>query len=357
MYTEDLFLPIGAAKAKGDFEEAFDRWQADISAADVLTRSSSVGYYASIWKALTDWCVVQDPLVTLDNIVERDLVEYLNQRRAENGDAYTTRHAWRVLHLVDRVLQHRALVKDVPYRDAAARVIESREQIKHANVDENQAALSYLNGEEAAILVRYLRGVRPGALGRRKLRDWQDLRNLAAVALHVGAGLTAGEVRALPLKAPIVEGGPIKDVPWKLVVPGNGNRSSRETPLARWAGDILLYWLNERRDLRREWVRQQKEAKLPTEELMEGKPAPQFLFPAWKWKQWGKVSHYDAVQKVLDSAGIVRHGGARMLRNTFALRQLKRGTSKADLAMYMGITDPEVLDRYERVVQVDDVVV
>lgn len=357
MYTNDMFLPVTVAAAKREFEESFDRWQADISAADILTRSSSVGYYASIWKALTDWCVLQDPLVTLDNIVERDLVAYLDSRRSENNDAYTTRHAWRVLHLVDRVLQHRSLIQDVPYRDAAAKVIERQEAIKHANIDENKAPLSYLNGEETAILVRYLREVRPGALGRRKIRDWQELRNLAAVALHVGAGLDAGELRALPLKAPIVEGGKIKDVPWKLVVPGNGNRTSRETPLARWAGDLLLYWLNERRELRRQWVKQRKDAQLPTEELVEGKPAPQFLFPAWKWKQWGKVAHYEAVLKVLDAAGIVRKGGARMLRNTFAIRQLKKGTSKADLAGYMGITDPDELDRYERVVHVDDVVV
>jgi integrase len=38
-----------------------------------------------------------------------------------------------------------------------------------------------------------------------------------------------------------------------------------------------------------------------------------------------------------------------VLRHTFALRQLRRGRSAADVARWLGVVDPGVVERYRRV--------
>jgi integrase len=44
------------------------------------------------------------------------------------------------------------------------------------------------------------------------------------------------------------------------------------------------------------------------------------------------------------------------MRHTFALRQLRRGKSPGDIARWLGVVDPNVMARYQRVLQapVDD---
>ena len=66
-------------------------------------------------------------------------------------------------------------------------------------------------------------------------------------------------------------------------------------------------------------------------------------------KQWGKVTHYDAVKSVLEAFGIDKslvEGGAYRLRHTFALRQLRRGKSPDVVAKWLGVVEMRVMDRY-----------
>ena len=136
----------------------------------------------------------------------------------------------------------------------------------------------------------------------------------------------------LKLADVVVHGGRSKDVPWKMRVAGNGNAPARETPLAPWAGRLLRYWLEVRRE--------------------QGIPGA-MLFPSTKssGKPWGKVAQYNAAKEVFAASGIDDvEGGSFRLRHTFALRQLRHGKPAADVARWLGVSDPAVMSRYERVI-------
>jgi integrase len=101
--------------------------------------------------------------------------------------------------------------------------------------------------------------------------------------------------------------------------------------VAPWAGQLLRYWLDVR-----------------AEQGIPGK----MLFPSTKGtgKPWGKVAQYNAAREVLEAAGLDDVvGGSFRLRHTFALRQLRRGKSADDVAKWLGVSDPSVMVRYQRV--------
>ena len=160
------------------------------------------------------------------------------------------------------------------------------------------------------------------------------MRNRASVSLMLGAGITPGEVRALELDDAVVDSGRSQGVPWKLRIAGNGNGNapSRETPVAAWAGQLLRYWLDVRR---------------------EQSISCAMLFPSTRStsKPWGKVAQYNATREVLAAAGNEEVGGGSFrLRHTLALRQLRRGSVPADVARWLGVSDPAVMARYQRMV-------
>ena len=188
----------------------------------------------------------------------------------------------------------------------------------------------FLPVSESKRLLTYICAFRPGRTD--SVRQWQDVRNRASVGLMLGAGLTPGEVRALRLDDAVVDGGRLNGVPWKLRVAGNGNAPARETPVAPWAGQLLRLWL----DVRSE----------------QGVPGP-MVFPSTKstGKPWGKVAQYLAAREVLEAGGIDDvEGGSFKLRHTFALRQLKRGRAPEEVARWLGVSDPAVMARYQRVI-------
>lgn len=343
-HTADLFAPDGAEGALAIFQGAFGAWLASGQAANRLKRTSTSDVYEDMWGAFTEWSLAQSPVVTLDKLTDLDLQQFLASREgSDRGGDLTARYAWRMLNLIDRVLAHRAVTSSLPKNNAAADLIRGSDAIRQANVAD-RPDLDYLDADQSRRLVTYLSAVRPGAVDRRKLAGWQELRNLTAVALHLGAGLTPGDVRELPLEGPVVAGGRWKDVPWKLKVPGNGNRAARETPVAPWAGQLLRYWLTVR-----------AQAGLPTapRATPKGDTTGPFLFPGRSGQQWGKVAHYDAVKDVMVAAGVdepdAASGGAFRLRHTFAIRQLRRRKLPEDVARWMGIANLEEIARYRAV--------
>ena len=77
-----------------------------------------------------------------------------------------------------------------------------------------------------------------------------------------------------------------------------------------------------------------------------------------KGKPWGNVAQYNAARQILEDAAIdVVDGGSFRLRHTFALRQLRRGKSPAQVAVWMGIANVEHMERYSRVLHTPDDVV
>jgi integrase len=108
--------------------------------------------------------------------------------------------------------------------------------------------------------------------------------------------------------------------------------------MAPWAGRLLRQWLHQR--------------------ALQSIPGD-LLFPATRsGREWGKVAQYNAARSVLTSAGIEdADGGSFLLRHTFAIRQLRRGTSPDEVSRWLGLTDPQPMRRYQRVISGPVVVV
>ena len=315
-----------------EFDRAFESWVAASRTAKRMRRDSTEAVYRDIWGALTEWCCSQAPPVHVDDISADDLRVFVASRsEATPNDELSHRYVWRVLKLIDRVLAHRAAERDEPSNTAALMLLESRGDWRYANAAEADPPLEYLDASEGKRLVTFLSQIRRRAGGVLvSVRTWQELRDRTAVALQLGAGLTPGEIRSLKLDAAVTAGGQSKEVPWKIKVPGNGNAPGREAPIAGWAGQLLRYWLEMR-----------KEYAIPGD----------WMFTSTRTgKPWGKVAQYEAAKRVLVDAGIDAVGGGSFrLRHTFALRQLRRGKSIEDVARYLGIVDLSLMERYRRV--------
>ena len=321
----DLFANTEVA-SPAEYREAIDTWLAEGKGAGRLQHESSFEVYDHMWTALTTWAVGNG--IRLADISASDLGTYLGSRGGSRE--LSARYARRLLRLVDGVLASHARAHNLPPNPAATELMAQRPDIRYANAPGTEPLPEFLPASEAKRLVTFLSAVRPGRATAGQ--PWQEVRNRASVGLILGAGITPGEVRVLELPDVVVDGGTTKSVPWKLRVDGNGNSPARETPVAPWAGQLLRYWL----DVRAE----------------QGVPGS-MVFPATKstGKPWGKVAQYNAAKEVLQAAGVDDvEGGSFRLRHTFALRQLRRGKAADEVARWLGVSDPAVMARYQRVI-------
>jgi len=322
------------------YAQAFEAWVQAREQIGELRQRSSVMVYRSMWGAFTAWCVGQG--VALDGLLPEDLVAYLHSRGG--ADDLSDRYAWRLLMMVDAVLVHRARAPGVPRNTAARDLLMARPQWRFANSADKTPLPDHLDAAQARRLVRWLLDPKPAASGssgsscfgevgvRTPSADtWQSLRNRAAVALQLGAGLTPGDIRAATLDGVVRAGSRVVGLPWKIRLPGHGSSPAREAPVAPWAGRLLRAWLDTRSAL-----------------LIAG-PA---LFPSTRsGRAWGKVAQYGSAKAVLAAAGVPdADGGSFRLRHTFALRQLRRGTPPEQVAQWMGLSEVTALARYRRVV-------
>ena len=318
--------------------EAFERWLDDQRSSGSLRQPASIEVYREMWRGFTGWCLGQSPAVTLDSLGVQDLQAFQAARFGmKSADlSLTPRHALRLVRLVDRVLRHRAAQTGDDPNTAASDWLAANPQVRYAEAASADPLPEFLSVAEAKHLIAFLSNARPrpGVTGARRdahaAFTWQELRNRVAVALHLGGGLTPADVRALTLKSPVSRGGRIRERPWKVAIPGNGNSSARETPIAPWAGELLQHWLQVRSEMH-----------IPGD----------VLFPSTRTgKPWSKQSHYASARQLLEEAGLdSNEGGTFKLRHTFALRQLRRGTAPDEVARWLGV-EPMVMDRYKRVV-------
>lgn len=321
----DLFDAEGPAPY-AQYDAAFSGWLTESGRAGRLQRQSSTEVYSHMWAAFAAWAIGKQ--LGLADLTASDLDSYLASRGG--SEDLSARYALRLLRLVDRVLSHNARITALPVNEAAAELLVARPDIRFANSPGADPLLEFLPASEGKRLVTYLSAVRPGRAIAGQV--WQEVRNRASVGLMLGAGLTPGEVRALTLDDVVIDGGHSKGTPWKLRVTGNGNSPARETPVASWAGSLLARWLNVR-----------------IEQAIPGS----MVFPSTRssGKPWGKVAQYTAAKEVLQAAGIDSvEGGSFRLRHTFALRQLRRGSTTQEVARWLGVSDPAVMARYERVI-------
>lgn len=289
--------------------------------------AATVKVYEEMWESFSQWCAGQAPPITLEALNPGHLQAFRGSRTGVNDDDISARHALRQLRLIDQVLLHRSKVNPGPKNTAASDAIASNPQIKYADAGHTDTLPRYLDARTAKELVVFLSACKPRRDAGGPKLSWQLVRNRVAVSLQLGAGLGPTEVRLLTLNAPVITGGKVKGRPWKLKVPATGDSPQHEAPLAAWAGELLEYWLSVR-----------------SEQGIEGV----WLFPSTRTgKPWGKGAQYLAAKAVMEDAGLTdAPGGSFMLRHTFALRQLRRATAPSEVARWMGITDPKVMERY-----------
>lgn len=310
----------------------FEHWLTARTTHRRLRQPSSVAVYRSMWEAFCKWLIGQG--LGLSSITPAVLSEFLDSRAA--AGLLSDRHAWRWLSLLDGVMQHAAPAeRALPPNRSALQLLEAHPRWRYANASARDPLPEHLSAGQARQLVRWLLDDASGyhAAGARA-GSWQALRNRAAIALQLGAGLTPGDVRVLTLRHVLNPGGASASAsvraPWRVRVPKHGAVDPHDAPVSPWATRLLARWLARR-----------------AEEALPG----EVLFPGTrKGTPWTKVAHYLAAGSVLQAAGLPDTGGGSfILRHTFALRQLRRGHPPEEVARWLGVSDPGVMARYERV--------
>jgi site-specific recombinase XerD len=327
--------------------QAFRRWAlARAQTRRGLSRSSQRGY-AQLWRVFLHWMDAHAPGRTLESIDVRLLHAFVRSRQVTCGDplpvaasqrvvlqrapldASRSRYVWRLLRLIDQVLEEHARAHELtPNRSAALAI--ALHDLQHANAGLHAARPQVYSNAECAAILEHVSSARPrpGRQARGGAAAWTDLRDCAAVALHLGAGLTPAEVRRLRLAD--VTGASRRGVPWRLRVLAAAQCPEHDTPIAPWAGQVLAHWLRVRDGL--------------------GMPGTLVFATDRLGTPWNKDDHYDAVRRLLHAAGLddpALAGGGYRLRHTFALRQLRHRHAREQVASWLGIVNAERLKVYD----------
>lgn len=338
-------------------EKIFEDWLVEEHRLGRLHRASSHAVYRAMWGALTAWCLARTPPIRdVAQLTPDELATYIRSREqgAHDGQTLTPRYEWRLLSLVRRVQAWAAQVP--PTHTAAEALLTRRPHVRLANVQRSAEHAEYLQPQEVTALLRSF-AIQHRLASMGALQRWQDLRNVTAAALQLGAGLGPGDVRALTCRdaappdaarqavsatlgawpdrtpgtpRPVRGAADNRPTGQWIRVPANGNAPTHLAPLADWAARLLQAWLRLRQQLAipGDWL-------LPS--TRTGKP-------------WGKVAQYQAGCEVLAAAGIASQaaGGSFRLRHSFAMRQLRRGHATDTVAAWLGVSDPAVMQRYLR---------
>lgn len=296
-------------------------WLEEAERTGRIQSAGSLEVYRAMWTAFANWALGKD--LSLSQITAADIADYLTERGGQHE--LTSRYAWRLANLIDRVLAHDARQSGRAKSLAAVEFLHQHPAIRFANSRQEMELPECLDAAEARQLVAFLNEPRRSTT----FTTWQEARNRAAVAVMLGAGLTPAEVQRLTLEDVVSDRA--NHQPWKLRVAGSSKAKARQAPCAKWTGQVLNHWLT---------VRQAQS--IPGD----------WLFPSTKssGKQIGKVALYNATNQVLSAAGLAPgQGGSFKLRHTFAVRQLKRGHSLSDIAKWLGI-EPMQAQRYSLII-------
>jgi len=280
-----------------------------------------------MWQSFATWLQTQH--IRLADLNVAQLSRFLDERGRDSE--LSPRHAWRMVRLIDRVMQFEAMRQATPPNNACADLLARRPDIQYANASQQDGLPEALSAQEAAALMRWLSPGEPETAARSSA-TWKEMRIRAAIGLQLGAGLTPGEIRALELRhvQQAVADSAVPRRPTALTLPANGNSPAHTVQLNGWPARLLGKWLT-----------------LRSEFSFPGS----MVFPSTRsaGAPWGKVAQYEAVRKALTAAGLGQvDGGSYRLRHTYALRQLRRGVAPAELSKRLGVTDPDVMDRYQR---------
>lgn len=314
-----------------------------LRAGDGELSEASAQLYRDMWVVFSSHCGDRmkrqrgkGPSDPLAQLTRDDLQSLLagsspgsTKRDTETAQPWSERYAWRMLHLVDRVLAFHAQRLGIPKNNVAHQLLQE-EPYRHANASHLDTPPELLTDGEVEQLISYLnsssgcRTAEPTAphTGAAK---WKPARDAAVVASMLGAGLAPCDVQALQLNGLAIQEGPEPGIPWRLTVPADGLSPQHQTPLASWAGHLMAHWLD---------IRQQM--------AIPGT----HLFPSTlKGGGLSRMSCHRIAVGVLDAAGLP--GGIPFrLRNTFAVRQLSLGHSEEVVGRWLGLVESKAMRRY-----------
>lgn len=310
-------------------------------------REESAQIYGDMWQAFIAYCAPFDDglgvrHVRLDptaaaGLGRDDLLAFLAfaavrpQRQTRTGLTHaelTPRYAWRLLQLIDRVLNHGREERGLEPIEVALALMQEA-PYRYANATALTPVPDVLPEAQALALIRHCTACT--ALDASGGVTWKVARDRAAVALMLGAGLAPGQVRVLRMDEVTTDGGPETGVPWRLSVAADGSSAAHQVPIAPWAARQLKFWLDVRAV---QGVAMQQSA---------------WVFPSTiSGKAWSHPACHRAAVGVMDEAG-VDGGSPFRLRHTFAVRQLLNGHSEEEVARWMGYADTGPMKRYRHV--------
>lgn len=357
--TLPLFEPAPADQLVARLEACFHSWIDSAPArgprGNGRLREESARIYADMWQAFIAFCVPPqaepsggERLIRLDPLrppaadgrealdrqallafLEHEAIRPLRQVRTRRSRTeLTPRYAWRLLQLIDRVLNHAREQEDQPAFEPALALMQEP-PFCHANAAALTPVPEVLTDAQCDALIAHcteFQSLDPAAGA-----SWKVMRDRCALALMLGAGLAPGQVRALRSRDVSCGGGHgdrDPDLPWRLTIVADGSSPEHQVPLAAWAARQLRLWLAARRMLGAEM--QCSEWVFPS--TLSGKP-------------WSHPACHRAAVTQLDALGI--EGGAPFrLRHTFAVRQLQAGHAEEDVARWMGYVDTGPMKRY-----------
>lgn len=347
--TRSLFgASEGDALAEA-LESQFNQWLASAPARGPrqqgALREESAQIYSDMWQAFIAYCAPVDEslgertvrLDPRDALGREDLVEFLAfaavrpQRQTRTGRSHaelTPRYAWRLLQLIDRVLNHDRDTQGLEPIEAALLLMQEA-PYRYANAAALTPVPDVLTAAQSEALIAHCTALATVADGLGA--PWKTVRDRAAVALMLGAGLAPGQIRVLTLDDVAIDGGPEPGVPWRLSVAADGSCAAHQAPIAPWAARQLQFWLA---------VRAHQGL---------GLAASPWVFPSTTTgKPWSHPACHRAAVAVMDEAGI--DGGSPFrLRHTFAVRQLLNGHAEEEVARWMGYADTGPMKRYRHV--------
>src|ERR1700712_4249874 len=151
-------LPLFEAPSPQEHHAAFENWLAAQQANGTLRQSSSAEVYRDMWGSFTQWCLSQSPVVRLDALHMRDLRAFQDARfGVKNADqSLTSRHALRLLRLIDRVLHHHADRTDALPNPAAAHWTAAQPAVRFAEAADADPLPDHLSIAEAKHLIAFV---------------------------------------------------------------------------------------------------------------------------------------------------------------------------------------------------------
>ncbi|MEX8493635.1 tyrosine-type recombinase/integrase [Sphaerotilus sp.] len=306
-------------------------------------REESAQIYADMWQAFIAYCAPFDEgtgtrsvcLDPRDALTREDLVQFLAfaairpQRQSRTGRLHaelTPRYAWRLLQLIDRVLNHGRETLGLEPVEAPLQLMQEA-PYRYANASALTPVPDVLTEAQASALIAHCTAVSKVSEGLGT--QWKAIRDRTAVALMLGAGLAPGQVRVLTLDDVAVDGGAEPGVPWRLSVAADGSSAAHQVPIALWAARELRFWLDVR--------------------ARQGMLQSPWVFPSTTTgKAWSHPACHRAAVAVMEEAG-VEGGSPFRLRHTFAVRQLLNGHAEEEVARWMGYADTGPMKRYRHV--------